>query len=148
VIRLRRLTATDSDLAQISAELNAADWEASIKDFSAESLREFLTSDQRFYLLAYQGSEIAGAIHGYVLLHPTGVKYLYIDEVDTMVPYRRQGVATAMMQEVFSIAREYGCDEAWLGTEHDNIAAKALYVSLKPTEIENGPIYSWKIAKD
>jgi ribosomal protein S18 acetylase RimI-like enzyme len=96
-------------------------------------------------LLGYENGEIAGAIHGYVYPHPTGVKYMWIDEVDTMVGHRRHGVAKTMLQEVFVIAKEHGCDEAWLGTEHDNDAANALYLSLGPTETENGPTYSWKI---
>jgi hypothetical protein len=33
----------------------------------------------------------------------------------------------------------------WLGTEHDNEAAKALYNKLKPSEIENGPIFIYKL---
>lgn len=147
-IKLRRLKATDTDLAAIAAQLNAADSEVSIKNFSEQSLRNFLSNRDNFYLLAYRGDDIAGAVHGYVLLHPTGVKYLYIDEVDTMASHRRQGVATGMMRETFAIAQEYGCSEAWLGTEHDNEAAKALYLSLSPSEIENGPIYTYKITPE
>jgi ribosomal protein S18 acetylase RimI-like enzyme len=147
LIKLRRLTAGDADLATIATQLNAADWEASIKDFSEESLRMFVSEKDRIYLLAYRGEEIAGAVHGYVLLHPTGVKYLYIDEVDTMVGYRRHGVAAAMMKEAFQFAKERGCSEAWLGTEHDNEPAKALYNGLSPSEIENGPIFTYKIEK-
>lgn len=144
-ITLRRLKSTDTDLAAICDELNAADWEASIKDFSETALREFLSDPNHFYLLGYEGGEIAGAIHGYVYPHPTGVKYMWIDEVDTMANHRRRGVATTMLQEVFKIATEHGCDEAWLGTEFDRPGAMALYEGLKPTEREDGPTYSWKI---
>lgn len=145
---LRRLQPTDSDLAAICDGLNSADWEASIKDFSETALRDFLNDPNHFYLLGYEGNEIAGAIHGYVYPHPTGVKYMWIDEVDTMANHRRRGVARAMMAEVFEIAREHGCEEAWLGTEHDNEPAKALYLGTKPTEIENGPTYSWKLTSE
>lgn len=144
-ITLRRLKATDTDLAAIAAELNAADSEVSIKDFSESSLKAFLADSQRFYLLAYRGGEIAGAVHGYLLLHPTGVKYLYVDEVDTVAKHRRHGVATAMMDETFQIARELGASELWLGTEHDNEPAKALYNGLHPSEIDNGPIFTYKV---
>jgi ribosomal protein S18 acetylase RimI-like enzyme len=147
-IELRRLQPADTDLAEICAELNAADWEASIKDFSETALQDFLSDPNHFYLLAYEDGEIAGAIHGYVYPHPTGVKYMWIDEVDTMANHRRRGVAKVMMKEVFELAREHGCAEAWLGTEHDNAAAIALYQDLKPTETDNGPTYSWKIPKE
>lgn len=144
-IILRRLKADDHDLATIAAELNEADSEVSLKSFSESSLKDFLSDPERVYLIATIDGHIAGAVHGYALHHPTGVKYLYIDEVDTMEGYRRRGVAGQMMAEAFKIGRELDCDEAWLGTEHDNEPAKALYLGLKPTEIENGPIYTWKL---
>ncbi len=143
-IKLRRLQPTDPDLAAIATELNASDSEVD-KRFTDASLRDFLRDPERFYLLAYAGDHIAGATHGYVLHHPAGAKYLYIDEVDTMEQYRRRGVGRLMMEEAFRIGREHGCTEAWLGTEHNNEPAKALYLSLSPAEIENGPIYTWKL---
>ncbi|MEO7617723.1 MAG: GNAT family N-acetyltransferase [Candidatus Saccharibacteria bacterium] len=146
-ITLRYLKKTDTDLSQIAAELNAADWEASVKDFSAVDFENFLKSEDRYYLIASIGTEIVGAIHGYKLLHPTGVTYMYIDEVDTMANHRRKGIAKAMMVSVLELAKDWGCAQAWLGTEHDNEAAKALYMSLEPFEIENGPIYSYKVGK-
>lgn len=142
---LRRLTASDPDLLDLAAQLNAADSEVSIKDFSEASLKQFIVDPSRFYLIASMDGELAGAVHGYALLHPTGVTYLYVDEVDTIKQYRRQGVAKAMMEEVFRMAKEMDASEVWLGTEHDNEPAKALYLNLGPTEIENGPIYSWKV---
>lgn len=63
-LRLRRLKSTGPDLAAICEQLNAADWEASIKDFSETALRDFLSDPNHFYLLGYEGDEIAGAIHG------------------------------------------------------------------------------------
>jgi ribosomal protein S18 acetylase RimI-like enzyme len=144
-IELRWLRAKDSDLAEIAAQLNGADSEVSIKQFSAESLRRFLSDPLRYYLIATVDGKLAGALHGYVHLHPTGVSYAYIDEVDTIEEYRRQGVATAMMREALAVAKQQGASEVWLGTEHDNEAAKALYQSLSPTEIEHGPIFSYKI---
>jgi ribosomal protein S18 acetylase RimI-like enzyme len=144
-ITLRRLTPTDPNLADIATQLNASDSEVTFKQFTAASLKQFLESGPTFYLIATIDSQLAGAVHGYLLLHPTGVKYLYIDEVDTVVQYRRQGVAKAMMAEAFNIGRELGAQEAWLGTEHDNEPAKALYEGLKPSEIENGPIYTFKL---
>ncbi|MBW4060953.1 GNAT family N-acetyltransferase [Candidatus Saccharibacteria bacterium] len=129
----------------MAAELNEADSEVSIKAFSEQSLRDFLSDPSRFYLIGTINRHIAGAIHGYVFPHPTGVKYMWIDEVDTIAQFRRQGVATAMLKEVFEIAKEHGCDEAWLGTENDNPGAMALYEGLNPTEHTNGPTYAWKI---
>jgi ribosomal protein S18 acetylase RimI-like enzyme len=144
-ITLRYLKPTDTDLAEIATWLNTADWEASVKDFSASAFKDFLASEDRYYLLAYMGDEIVGAIHGYKLFHPTGMTYMYIDEVDTMANHRRQGIARTMMLSALELAKQWGCDQAWLGTEHDNEPAKALYEGLEPFEVEHGPIYSFKV---
>jgi len=145
-VSLRRLKTTDADLAEIAAELNATDSEVSAKTFTAESLCEFLRFSPNFYIVAHVDGKLAGATHGYLHVHPAGPKYLYIDEVDSVKEFRRQGVARAMMLEAFAVGRELGATEAWLGTEHDNEPAKALYLSLHPSEIENGPIYTYKIS--
>jgi len=144
-VTLRRLQASDTDLADIAAELNAVESEVSSKTFTAETLRDFLQDPHNFYLLATIDGHIAGATHGYLHVHPTGLKYLYIDEVDTIKQFRRQGVATAMMHEAFAISRQLGATKAWLGTEDDNEPAKALYQGLDPSKIEHGPIYTYKI---
>jgi len=144
-IKLRFLKPSDADLAEIAAELNGPTWEVSIQNFSEQSLKNFLSDDHRFYLLGYLGEQIAGAIHGYYYLHPTGANYIWVDEVDVSEPMRQKGVAGAMMQEVFRYAKERGALEVWLGTEDDNAPALALYRSLNPTETEHGPTFSWKI---
>lgn len=146
-IRIRRLSADDADLADLAAQFNAADSEVSRKAFTEGSLRDFLSSPDRHYVVAYRGEELAGMVHGYVMHHPSGVTYYYVDEVDTIVGHRRHGIATALMEELFRIAAEVGADELWLGTEHDNDGAKALYEGLKPSEVDHGPIYTYKVIK-
>jgi 8-oxo-dGTP pyrophosphatase MutT (NUDIX family) len=105
-ISIRRLTPVDPDLANIAIELNAADSEVTFKKFSEGSLRTFLSDSGRFYFIAQTDGRIAGAIHGYLHVHPTGVKYLYVDEVDTIKEFRRQGIARAMMLEAFGEPRD------------------------------------------
>lgn len=144
MVQLRRLKASDSDLENLAEQLNSSDWDDFGDKFSAESLRQFLQNDSHFYLVAIVGSKVAGALHAYILPHPAGHSVIYVDEVDTAKPYRRQGVATAMMEEMIRLGREYGVREVWLGTEDDNEPAKALYLKLQPYEVENGPIYSFK----
>ncbi|MER8976414.1 MULTISPECIES: GNAT family N-acetyltransferase [unclassified Mesorhizobium] len=56
---------------------------------------------------------------------------LYIDEVGVAPAFQRQGIATRMLGAMFALGREHGCEEAWVGTEPDNVAARALYESRK-----------------
>lgn len=143
-IRIRQLKASDTDLATLTEDLNSDDWTDFEYPFTTESLRNFLEDDSHIYLIALVDNELAGALHAYAMYHPSGRVHFYIDEVDTKKQFRRKGVASAMMQEALKIAGARGYDEAWLGTEHDNEPAKALYTSLNPSEVEEGPIYSWK----
>ncbi len=146
-IRLRWLKATDTDLGEIAASLNLKDWDPSADEYTEASLKGFLADERHFYLLGYVGDEIAGAAHAYLMLHPGGMHYLYIDEVDTREGFRRLGVASEMMRALIQLSRDKGADEAWLGTEDDNEAAKGLYESLGPDEVEHGPLYMFKNKK-
>lgn len=41
------------------------------------------------------------------------------------------GIANLLMDALFAAGREAGCEEAWLGTELDNVPARALYAARK-----------------
>lgn len=143
-VTVRQLSSTDTDLESLIQDLNGDGWDDFDQPFTLASLTSFLQDDSHVYLVAHIDDQLAGALHAYVMPHPSGRIHFYIDEVDTKKPFRKQGVAKTMMREALRVAGDWGCDEAWLGTEHDNEPAKALYNSLKPDEIENGPIFSWK----
>ena len=146
-IRVRRLRAGDSDLKGVAEQLNSTDWYEGSQDFTEDSLRAFVTNEDNFYLIASIEDKVVGGLHAYGLLHPDGRKIIYIDEVDTIKQYRRQGVGKAMMVEMLKLATEYDATEAWLGTEEDNLAAMALYKSLNPYEEEQTVIFSYKTGK-
>ncbi|WP_246672618.1 MULTISPECIES: GNAT family N-acetyltransferase [unclassified Mesorhizobium] len=61
--------------------------------------------------------------------HPDKATELYIDEVGVSPAFQRQGIARKMLDAMFAIGRENGCEEAWVGTEPDNRAARALRVA-------------------
>lgn len=143
-ITIRHLAASDADLADIAAQLNAADSEVA-ENFTAASLRRFLSDPSRFYLIATLDGQLAYATHGYVYPHPAGPVYVYVDEVDTVAAYRRRGVAKAMMAECLAIGRAVGADEVWLGADDGNDPARLLYEGLEPSTIEPGRIYTWKV---
>jgi len=49
---------------------------------------------------------------------------------------------------MFERGRERGCTEAWVGTESDNRAARALYESLRPYEEDNCVFYLYRSTAD
>ncbi len=90
-------------------------------------LASFLTAPGHLMLLALDGDLVVGQCAAVIHRHPDKPAELYIDEVGTAATHRRQGIARAMLGEMFAWGREFGCTEAWLGTDLDNDAANALY---------------------
>ncbi|WDR04407.1 GNAT family N-acetyltransferase [Devosia rhodophyticola] len=97
-------------------------------------LKTYLGTPGNLMVLAFDGDLVVGQCVGVVHHHPDKVSELYVDEVGTADAYLRQGIARALMAELFRWGRETGCAEAWLGTEVDNEAAKGLYRALGGTE--------------
>jgi ribosomal protein S18 acetylase RimI-like enzyme len=99
-----------------------------------ERLRAYLAEPGHLMVLAFEGDVVVGQCAAVIHRHPDKPTELYIDEVGTASTHRRQGIARAMMAEMFRWGRELGCEDAWLGTELDNDAANALYRGHEPTE--------------
>ena len=101
-------------------------------------LRVYLRAPGHMMVLALERDLVVGQCAGVLHRHPEKPTELYVDEVGTASTHRRQGIARAMLDELFAWGRELGCEEAWLGTELDNDAANALYRGYRP--IEDGAI--------
>jgi ribosomal protein S18 acetylase RimI-like enzyme len=52
---------------------------------------------------------------------------MYLHEIDVLPSYQRQGIGTALIEELKRICRTEGITKMWLGTSESNIAAMALY---------------------
>ena len=120
-IVVKRITADDiGPFANIAADVFD-------EPVHPERLSAYLTAPGHIMVLALDGTLVVGQCAGVVHHHPDKVTELYVDEVGTAAAYLRQGIATAMLTELFAWGRELGCAEAWLGTEIDNHAANGLY---------------------
>jgi ribosomal protein S18 acetylase RimI-like enzyme len=71
-------------------------------------------------------AQVAAVIHR----HPDKPTELYIDEVGVAPPFQRRGLARHMLNEMLAIGKAAGCEEAWLGTDHDNEPARGLYQAI------------------
>ena len=110
-----------------------------------ELLRAYLRQPGHLMVLAFEGTLVVGQCAAVLHRHPDKPVELYIDEVGTATSHLRQGIAIALMEEMFRWGRELGCTEAWLGTELDNTAAKALYRRFRPKEDEPFQYYLFDI---
>lgn len=99
-------------------------------------LDAYLREPGHLMVLAFEGALVIGQCAAVIHRHPDKPVELYVDEVGTASTHRRQGVARAMLDEMFGWGRELGCEDAWLGTELDNVEANGLYRGYRPKEDE------------
>lgn len=131
----------DSDLATLVKQINSARWtaenEISEGEYTVEGLHNYLLQSGHIFLSASVNGVFAGMAAAAILDKAyANSRWLYVDELDVAANFRRAGVGSAIMHYLLHLARKNECTELWLGTETDNLAAKALYESLNPSEIE------------
>ena len=89
----------------------------------------YLAEPGHHMIVAIKDGEVVGQCAAVVHRHPDKVTELYIDEVGVTPALHRQGIAREMLDAMFALGKSLGCEEAWVGTEPDNMAARALYAS-------------------
>ena len=146
---VKRIT-LDANLPKLASKIQAAEWDAGNEmddaAYTAESLEWYLQNESNFFFACFAGSELAGMVSAQFLPRPYGkIRALYVDELDTAVNFRRQGVATALMEAVKTLADDTDSYELWLGTEKANTGAQAFYASLAPDEVEDFVGYTWNL---
>lgn len=87
-------------------------------------------------------AQVAAVIHR----HPDKPTELYIDEVGVAEPWQRQGLAREMLRRMFDHGRALGCEEAWVGTEMENVPARRLYEGFKGEPAETIVMYVYDLA--
>ncbi|PVH28621.1 GNAT family N-acetyltransferase [Pararhodobacter oceanensis] len=112
-----------------------------------EQAEAFLRNPLHLMLAMLEGEIILAFASGTILLHPDKPPGLFINEVGTRPAHRRRGYAKALVKALIAQANAQGCTTAWLGTEPDNLPARALYQSLDAQE-ESFIGYAWGGAFD
>ena len=87
----------------------------------------YLAQPGHLMTLAVADGEVVGQARGMIHRHPDLPTELYIDNLGVTPDRRRERLATKMLDELVAWGIELGCEEAWVGTEPDNEAARALY---------------------
>lgn len=127
-IRIQRITTDDLRLFDNIAP------EVYDEPVQPDRLRAYLDQTTNRLLLAIEetpdGDLVVGQCAAVLHLHPDKVTELYIDELGTASTHRRRGIGRRLTEEMIAWGKELGCGEGWLGTELDNVPARALYESL------------------
>ena len=90
-----------------------------------------LADDRTIFLAAFDGDDPIGFVFGYDLPRRRGApSILFVYEIDVEPAYQRRGIAKRLLTELLRIGHSRGAAEAFVLTDHDNVAANALYASL------------------
>ena len=92
-------------------------------------LAAYLAEPAHHMLVALRAGEVVAQVAKVIHRHPDKATELYIDEVGVTPALQQQGIARAMLDQMFELGRALGCEEAWVGTETDNRPARGLYES-------------------
>ena len=92
-------------------------------------LQRYLANPSYWMCVAMKDGLVVSMCMCVVHDHPDKPTELFLDEIGTGDDWRRKGAARSLMAKVFERADAQGIEELWLGTEPDNVAARALYES-------------------
>jgi aminoglycoside 3-N-acetyltransferase I len=112
---VRRLAAGDEEVVRRLAE-------------DGRPQTALLADERTIFVAAFDGEEPVGFAFGYLLPRRHGEpSMLFVYELDVAEAYRRRGIATRLLHELFAQA---GGVEAFVLTEPGNDAANATYAKL------------------
>lgn len=126
--------------AENAAVLDRVDEDVFDNAIDAGSLAGFLANPANLLAVATVDGEVVGMTSAIAYLHPDKPLQLFINEVGVSSRFQRQGIARRLLQAMLERGRVLGCAEAWVATEENNTAARALYSALGGVEDEDRAI--------
>lgn len=122
VMIMRVTPETVSSLERIAVDVfdyePAADW-----------LVAYMATPNHAMVVAVADGVVVGQARGMVHLQPDAPPQLYIDNLGVTPAWKRQGVATRLVQALIDWGRGTGCDSSWVATESDNDEARGFYAA-------------------
>ncbi|HSD69534.1 MAG TPA: GNAT family N-acetyltransferase [Woeseiaceae bacterium] len=126
--------------AESAALLDRVDADVFDHAIDAGSLAGFLANPTNLLVVARVDEEVVGMTSAIAYYHPDKPLQLFINEVGVSGRFQRHGIASRLVKAMLERGRELGCTEAWVATEENNAAARALYDSLGGVEDEDRAI--------
>jgi len=142
-IEIRILSATDL------AVLNHVDADVFDSPVRPDLAARFLSDPGNVLAVAIQDGMVVGMASAIAYVHPDKPLHLFVNEVGVSERCQRSGLGKRLMRAVLEQGRRMGCTEAWVATEENNLAARALYTSTKGAEdLDHAVVYTWNLAGD
>ncbi|MBS0276151.1 MAG: GNAT family N-acetyltransferase [Proteobacteria bacterium] len=107
----------------------------------ADLAREFLADPRHHIAVAMDSGIVVGFASAVHYIHPDKPAELWINEVGVAPSYRRQGFAKKILEVLLDRGRTLGCHVAWVLTDTDNAAARALYGSAGGEELSQNTVH-------
>jgi ribosomal protein S18 acetylase RimI-like enzyme len=89
--------------------------------------RTFVDDARHHMMLAVEDGIVVGMASAVDYVHPDKAAQLWINEIGVAPTHQRRGIGRQLLNALLARGRTLGCTEAWLGTEVDNVPARALY---------------------
>lgn len=140
---LRRLSEDDARFAVDREPVRA------IGPLDDEDATAFLRRHDIFLFAALDGGELVGFVLGYQLPRRHGdTAMLYIHELGVRANRRREGIGRALMDALWTVARTYDIERAFLCTNTSHAPAMAFYASLGAVRTApDDVVLSWHIPR-
>ncbi len=103
----------------------------------------FLGCPSHLMVVALADGLVVGMGSAVVHRHPDKDPQMWINEIGTGDAWLRRGIATRVLRALLAEAEARGCGYAWLGTEQDNAAARALYRRVGGREVPGLVLFEW-----
>jgi len=109
--------------------------------------RAFVADARSLAIGGYVDNEPAGWVWGTHIRRPDGSLMTYLHELDVVASFRRQGLATLLIEAAVAAARRAGSKRVWLTTEADNEPANALYRMAGAEVLNDGAqrVHRWQL---
>jgi ribosomal protein S18 acetylase RimI-like enzyme len=107
----------------------------------------FLDAPGTALFAAVDGDDVVGCAYGHELVHPDGERTMLLYSLDVAEPSRRRGIGRQLVDAFTAHARDRGCTEVWVLTEHENAAALATYAAAGGTrDPDDSVMFTWRLA--
>ena len=93
-------------------------------------LAAMLKERNNILLVAVNESVVIGQVLGVTHRHPDKPTELYIDDLGVSEKFQRRGIATRLLEQLYTIGRDRGCEEVWVATEPENEPTIKFFESL------------------
>jgi GNAT superfamily N-acetyltransferase len=103
----------------------------------------FLATRVNELVVALEAGEVIGLACGTVVMHPTGPTEFMVTRVVVHPDSRRQGVGKGLLLRLMALAEDRGCVHVWARASADNVAFRALAMSLKAQATPGGDVFHW-----